>query len=474
MTKRGFLTLFLRQKRFTLDDFGREAAETTEGEALHDEQTGKALKKTESLGASSSETSRKAGQEPPSSGRAWFDPEYFDVEDGKWKKIKRRTSPPRKILLAFLILILVAGASVYAYLKLASSGGVHAPSAFSATVGNIQITLSWNNKNDADQVLIRCKTTGYPSSVTDGTLTYNGTGTSYIHENLEYGKTYYYGIWSVKIVKGEWKYSDRGAFASGTPYWLAPSNFAANVGNQQNILSWNKGNSADQVLIEYNTTGYPTSVTDGVLVYRGDATSHNHTGLEYDKAYYYVIWSARLIGGEWKYSNDSASASATPYWRGPDGETIQEYVETDGARSVGADGNAIVLFNNPEAHNPTWQELKQLLWGDKTDQCLYSETSFVCADFAEMLHNNAEKAEIRAAYVCIDLASYSEGHALNAFNTTDQGLVYIDDTGLDYSHTFSADKTVTVSEGSEYQPKSIFDSTQWQDMGTVAKIWIQW
>jgi hypothetical protein len=58
----------------------------------------------------------------------------------------------------------------------------------------------------------------------------------------------------------------------------------------------------------------------------------------------------------------------------------------------------------------------------------YNDNSFVCADFAEMLHNNAEKAGWRAAWVGIDLAGSEGGHALNAFQTTDEGLVYADCT----------------------------------------------
>ena len=164
-------------------------------------------------------------------------------------------------------------------------------------------------------------------------------------------------------------------------------------------------------------------------------------------------------------------------WRGPDGETVHEYVEINHARLVGAEGNYIELSNNPEAHNPTWRELEQFLRQDTTDQYLYNLTSFVCADFAEMLHNNAEKAGIRAAYVCIDLSSYSEGHALDAFNTTDRGLIYIDDTGTE-TGSINADKVVNFVNGSEYVPMSIFPNpgyeSQWDSLGIVTDIWVQW
>jgi hypothetical protein len=108
---------------------------------------------------------------------------------------------------------------------------------------------------------------------------------------------------------------------------------------------------------------------------------------------------------------------------------------------------------------------------------VYNYDTFVCADFAEMLHNNAEKAGFRTAYVSIQLgpcAYYptSGGHALNAFETTDKGLVYIDCTG--YTTSMNADKIVDVLVGKEYIPKSIFPnpgwSEYWDSMGKVENI----
>jgi hypothetical protein len=134
--------------------------------------------------------------------------------------------------------------------------------------------------------------------------------------------------------------------------------------------------------------------------------------------------------------------------------------------------------NNPKARNVSWAELIQFLQGDKTDEVPYSYDTFVCADFAEMLHNNAEKAGIRAAYVNLDLSGYLFGHAANAFYTTDRGLVYIDDTGTVASYPCSADKTVVVEVGLQYVPQSIFPcsgySWSWEPMGTVTGFSIQW
>lgn len=92
-----------------------------------------------------------------------------------------------------------------------------------------------------------------------------------------------------------------------------------------------------------------------------------------------------------------------------------------------ASGSEVCLVNYKNATDPTWDELIAFLHSDDTDERLYIEDSFVCADFAEMVHNNAEASGIKAAYVGVDFVE-GEGHALTAFNTTDKGLVYVDCT----------------------------------------------
>ena len=149
---------------------------------------------------------------------------------------------------------------------------------------------------------------------------------------------------------------------------------------------------------------------------------------------------------------------------------------------VGGDDNPIILVNNANAKNPSWSQLVDFLARDPTDKQKYVYNSFVCGDFAEMLHNNAEKAGWRAAYVSIELGPSSYlpggGHGLNAFDTTDRGLVYIDCTAP-IAPSGSADKVVDVVVGREYIPVSIFPQpgweSTWESMGRVSEIEVvQW
>jgi hypothetical protein len=153
-------------------------------------------------------------------------------------------------------------------------------------------------------------------------------------------------------------------------------------------------------------------------------------------------------------------------------------VVVDGKTLVGADGEPIELFQNSAASNVTWAQLRQFLLTDQTDRIPYNDSTFVCADYAERLHNNAEKAGIRAGYVVIDFASGTPSHAINVFTTTDRGSIYVDDTGTTEPSPCSADKTVDVQVGRSYIPESVFPcpgySVTWENMGKVAKVSVIW
>jgi hypothetical protein len=92
-------------------------------------------------------------------------------------------------------------------------------------------------------------------------------------------------------------------------------------------------------------------------------------------------------------------------------------------------GSPIVLVNNDEASDVTLAELLEFIRGDATDESPYVQDLRMCGTFAEQLHNSAEAAGIRAAWVSLDLQGQEIGHALNAFVTTDRGLVFVDSTG---------------------------------------------
>jgi hypothetical protein len=193
-------------------------------------------------------------------------------------------------------------------------------------------------------------------------------------------------------------------------------------------------------------------------------------------------------------------------------------------------GEFIILINNKNATNPTYSQLLNFLKTDTTDNFPYismpsilgsyynSAESYVnlkrvkdiidgsqnpinpkeCGDFAERLHNNAEKNGIRCGYVSIDLKGGTYGtynfktgenkiytipnsnHALNIFETIDKGLIYIDCTGMkeNEQHPSNMDKIIDLEESKNYIPKSLFPEVGWNDtwenVGIIENIYITW
>ena len=92
-----------------------------------------------------------------------------------------------------------------------------------------------------------------------------------------------------------------------------------------------------------------------------------------------------------------------------------------------APGEPVNLINNSRACDHPWQVVWSFLAQDTTDKEAYT-TEHRCGFFAEELHKRAEYYGIKTALVVVEFED-GEPHALNAFNTVDYGLVYIDCTG---------------------------------------------
>jgi hypothetical protein len=137
----------------------------------------------------------------------------------------------------------------------------------------------------------------------------------------------------------------------------------------------------------------------------------------------------------------------------------------------------ISVINNPEAKDISYADLVTFLKKDDTDKAIYDSSKFVCADFAEQLQHRAEVTGIRCAFVEIEFVVGL--HACNAFQTTDKGLVFIDDTGSSKSyHPHNMDTEVIVDKGKSYCPVALFYEGGWDSqydcMGTVADYKIYW
>jgi len=152
--------------------------------------------------------------------------------------------------------------------------------------------------------------------------------------------------------------------------------------------------------------------------------------------------------------------------------TISFSLPTHILNIAGADGSRIILHNNMSAKDPSYEELKTFLKADLTDSIPYND-SFACSDCAEVVHNNAEAAGIRAAFVSVDFYERDKGHACNAFNTTDRGLVFVDCTAPVFYDLENNDAIVIMKTGEIYKLEGLFGSHKFFD-STVKRYKIFW
>ncbi|MDH4300142.1 MAG: hypothetical protein OEV54_05820 [Dehalococcoidia bacterium] len=155
----------------------------------------------------------------------------------------------------------------------------------------------------------------------------------------------------------------------------------------------------------------------------------------------------------------------------------------DGFRELGGNRKPIELTNNPAAQDPSWNQLTAFIQSDTTDSKPYIDTfywSYVCADYAKEVHNNAEAVGIRAAWVGIDFVGSGPGHALNAFHTTDKGLAFVDSTGFDaIAYVKTGEELGYIDLDLAISPEYSFYEEYWQiwpypPMGIVRDVQIHW
>ena len=140
----------------------------------------------------------------------------------------------------------------------------------------------------------------------------------------------------------------------------------------------------------------------------------------------------------------------------------------------------VYLRNVRTATDPTFDELENFLMEDKTDQNDYITGVYMCGDFANDVHNNAEQAGIRTGWVAILLEAEDGStsyHACNVFKTTDKDLIFIDCTGSQAGERSPSknDKIVSVKLDSKYRPRFMF-ATRWrvESMGIIRDIEVYW
>lgn len=120
-------------------------------------------------------------------------------------------------------------------------------------------------------------------------------------------------------------------------------------------------------------------------------------------------------------------------------------------------GQHPVLLENSSARDPSYEELLDFLKNDDTVKNKYVSPNFTCADFAQELQNHAESKGIRCGFAGISFLNSNYGHAMDVFDTTDKGLIYVDTTS-----------------GEAHISKNIHPGAQYDNMGIISDVTNYW
>jgi hypothetical protein len=175
------------------------------------------------------------------------------------------------------------------------------PTAFTITntgTDNNQL-FNWVHGTGYNQTVIRGKIGGYPATPQSDTSIYNASGASTTINNtiVTPGKPYYYRAWEYTPWGLLHQFSD--AYAQTTklskPY--APTHaYGTRTAYNLATLNWTKGTGANRTIVRYKETGFPTSWSDGTLIYNGTGIATT-TALVNGTVYYFTAFSYTSWGG---------------------------------------------------------------------------------------------------------------------------------------------------------------------------------
>ena len=220
------------------------------------------------------------------------------------------------------------GAGAASYVGSASSPGnpstpftvPGAPSITTGTVGNAQITLTWNapsSNGGANITGYQVQTSTDGSNWTTAVANTGSTGTSYTVTGLTNGTAYYFQVAAINHTV-----SDLGSFSSSygpvTPYTTtdAPTSLSGAAGqNGQVPLSWtapasNGGSAITGYSVDYSTNG--TSWTSATTNTGSTTTSYTVTGLTNGTSYYFRVAAINTAGtGAYEYVTNTTTSPGT-------------------------------------------------------------------------------------------------------------------------------------------------------------------
>ncbi len=194
-----------------------------------------------------------------------------------------------------------------------------APAGLTATAGDKQISLDWNDNGEGDidgYNVYRSLTSGSGYSKINVSLVETS---EYVDTGLPGGVTYYYVVTAVDLIENESGYSAEDSATPTDPPPAAPTGLTATAGDRQVSLDWADNSESD--LDGYNvyrstTSGSGYTKINGSLL---EASDYTDTGLTGGTTYYYVVMAVDLASHESEYSSEDDATPTDPPPAAPTG-----------------------------------------------------------------------------------------------------------------------------------------------------------
>ncbi len=207
-----------------------------------------------------------------------------------------------------------------------------APTGLTATPGNEQISLEWNDNAETDLSgynVYRSLTSGGTYTKLNGSLV---STSSYTDTPLYGGGTYYYKVTAVDSAIAESTFSGIANATATNVAPAAPTGLVATPGNEQISLEWN--DNAETDIGGYNvyrssTDGGPYTKLNGSLV---ASSSYINTGIYGGGTYYYVVTAVDTGSLESSNSNQSSATAGNVAPAAPTG-----LIATTGSEQISLD-----------------------------------------------------------------------------------------------------------------------------------------
>ncbi len=160
-------------------------------------------------------------------------------------------------------------------------------------------------------IMIRYKTVEYPTSITDGSLVFNGTYSSYEHTGLDPNTRYYYRAWAYNNTDGLWS-----SPTSHDIITLGPQPPTFNTAKENStvihLTDISRNAYSTTVLIRAKIGSYPSDRNDGLFVCNTTGSTFDHTGLTPASNYYYRAWAYDEPDHWWSQPTDHTQRTNGP------------------------------------------------------------------------------------------------------------------------------------------------------------------